>query len=70
VYKYNPEIHHRHSIRLKGYDYSGEGLYFVTICIQNNLHLLGKIKDAGSDNAVCLLNNAGEMVKKWYRELE
>ena len=28
----NPDIHHRHSIRLKGYDYSQEGLYFITIC--------------------------------------
>jgi len=24
--QYNPDIHHRHSIRLKGYDYSQEGL--------------------------------------------
>jgi len=30
--KYNPEIHHRRSIRLKEYDYSSEGAYFVTIC--------------------------------------
>ncbi len=30
--QYNPDIHHRHSIRLKGYDYSQEGLYFITIC--------------------------------------
>lgn len=29
---YNPEIHHRRSIRLKGYDYSRNGAYFVTIC--------------------------------------
>ena len=29
---YNPNIHHRRSIRLKNYDYSGEGLYFITIC--------------------------------------
>ncbi len=29
---YNPEIHHRRSIRLKGYDYSHSGAYFVTIC--------------------------------------
>ena len=26
--KYNPQIHHRRSIRLKGYDYSQAGLYF------------------------------------------
>jgi len=28
---YNPAIHHRRSIRLKGYDYSQEGMYFVMI---------------------------------------
>jgi len=30
--KYNPDIHHRRSIRLKDYDYSANGAYFVTIC--------------------------------------
>ncbi len=30
--QYNPEIHHRKSIRLKGHDYAGGGLYFVTLC--------------------------------------
>ena len=30
--RYNPNIHHRRSIRLKGYDYSRPGWYFVTIC--------------------------------------
>ncbi len=30
--KYNPKIHQRKSIRLKTHDYSGGGLYFVTIC--------------------------------------
>ena len=29
---YNPNIHHRRSIRLKGYDYSQAGMYFVTVC--------------------------------------
>jgi putative transposase len=29
---YNPKIHHRHSIRLKNYDYSSGGMYFITIC--------------------------------------
>ena len=40
----NPDIHHRHSIRLKGYDYSQEGLYFITICTQNHKHLFGEIR--------------------------
>ena len=29
---YDPDIHHRRSIRLKGYDYRQPGMYFVTIC--------------------------------------
>jgi putative transposase len=31
---HNPN-HHRRSIRLKGFDYSQEGLYYITICVQN-----------------------------------
>jgi REP element-mobilizing transposase RayT len=42
---YNPDIHHRKSIRLKEYDYSQEGLYFITICTQNREHLFGEIVD-------------------------
>jgi putative transposase len=30
--KYDPKIHHRRSIRLKGYDYSQDGAYFITVC--------------------------------------
>lgn len=40
---YNPNIHHRHSIRLKGYDYSKAGLYFITICVQDRKCLFGEI---------------------------
>jgi REP element-mobilizing transposase RayT len=42
---YNPNIHHRRSIRLKEYDYSWAGLYFVTICVQNQECVFGKIVD-------------------------
>ena len=63
--KYDPRIHHRRSIRLKGYDYSQAGLYFVTICIKNKLCLLGHIADQKM-----LLNDAGNMIVKWYYELE
>ncbi|MFO8011466.1 MAG: transposase [Dehalococcoidia bacterium] len=45
---YNPEIHHRRSIRLKGYDYSRAGLYFITVCTYNRLPILGEIVGAGS----------------------
>jgi REP element-mobilizing transposase RayT len=30
--KFHPDIHHRRSIRLKNFDYSGNGAYFVTLC--------------------------------------
>lgn len=33
--KYDPLKHHRHSIRLQGYDYSQGGAYFVTIVTRN-----------------------------------
>ena len=42
---YNPNIHHRKSIRLKGYDYSQAGLYFITICCDDRKHLFGEITD-------------------------
>lgn len=41
--KYNPAIHHRRSIRLKGYDYSQAGLYFITICCPNRQSRFGNI---------------------------
>jgi REP element-mobilizing transposase RayT len=40
---FDPEKHHRRSIRLKDYDYSQEGAYFVTICVYNGEHLFGDI---------------------------
>jgi putative transposase len=42
---YDPERHHRRSIRLKGYDYSQAGAYFVTVCTQDREVLLGDIVD-------------------------
>jgi len=41
--KYDPKIHHRRSIRLKGYDYSQAGAYFVTICVHQRECLLGNV---------------------------
>lgn len=43
--KYNPNIHHRRSIRLKGYNYSQAGLYFITICCQNRICRFGNVVD-------------------------
>lgn len=38
--KYDPQIHHRRSIRLRGYDYAHAGAYFVTVCTYNRDLLL------------------------------
>ena len=43
--QYNPEKHHRRSIRLKGYNYNQSGAYFVTIVTQNRICLFGDISD-------------------------
>jgi len=62
---YNPDIHHRRSIRLQGYDYASEGLYFVTMCVQNRECLFGEIQ-----NNEMVLNDAGRMVEKWYNKTQ
>ena len=36
-------------MRLKGYDYSSKGLYFITICVQNREHLFGKVINKKND---------------------
>jgi REP element-mobilizing transposase RayT len=38
--RYNRGVHHRHSIRMRGYDYAGYGAYFVTICTHQREMLL------------------------------
>ena len=59
--KYNPDIHNRRSIRLKGYDYSQAGLYFITICTKNRLCLFGKI-----ENGKMFLNDAGQSAEHYW----
>lgn len=79
--KFNPFIHDRRSIRLKGYDYSKEGLYFITICCHKQQYLFECIPNV--DDVSCSfrptcrpnelkieLNDAGKMIEKWYFKLE
>ncbi len=40
---FNPETHHRRSVRLKEYDYSQPGAYFVTICSWLRGFIFGEI---------------------------
>jgi REP element-mobilizing transposase RayT len=60
-----PTRYRRRSIRLKHYDYSSAGYYFVTIVAQGRAHLFGEIVDGQM-----VLNMAGEMVGRWYEKLE
>jgi putative transposase len=43
--QFDPQKHHRRSIRLKGYDYSKEGFYFITICCEDKAKIFGEIID-------------------------
>ncbi len=42
---YDPEKHHRRTTRLKGYDYSQPGYYYVTLCIHERKKLFGDVID-------------------------
>ena len=56
----------RQSTRLKTYDYSLEGSYFITIVTQDRLHLFGKIA-----NSQMILNAVGEIVKQeWENSIQ
>jgi putative transposase len=60
---YDPRRHHRRSIRLKGYDYTQAGSYFITICTQDRRCLFGEVV-----NGRMRLNDAGEIVRdEWFR---
>ncbi|MFV0346436.1 MAG: transposase [Bacteroidales bacterium] len=62
--KYNPDIHHRRSIRLGDYDYSSRGLYFVTVCTYKRECLFGQIA-----NNKMILNDAGKIAEKCWNEI-
>jgi len=60
---YDPRKHHRCSIRLKGYDYTQAGAYFVTIVTHDRECLFGEVVDGQMR-----LNPFGEIVREeWFR---
>jgi REP element-mobilizing transposase RayT len=64
--KYNPEIHHRRSIRLKGYDYTQPGAYFITFCAYQRMHLFGEVI-----NGEMVLNERGKIARdEWFKTSE
>jgi REP element-mobilizing transposase RayT len=52
----------RQSIRLKDYDYSAQGSYFVTLVTQDRVHLFGKI-----ENGKMNLNSVGKIVAEEWK---
>ena len=58
---YDPEKHHRRSIRLKGYDYTRAGAYFITIVTQNRACLFGAVVEGRMR-----LNPLGQIVQECW----
>jgi REP element-mobilizing transposase RayT len=66
---YNRAIHHRRSIRLKGYDYSQAGAYFITICTHNRQQFFGIIVRAGLAPAQMVLNEYGRIAHEQWLQI-
>jgi REP element-mobilizing transposase RayT len=64
--KYDPEKHHRRSIRLRGFDYATAGAYFVTLCSFDRACLFGQVVEG-----VVRLSSAGQIVQEeWLASAE
>jgi len=61
---YDPQRHRRRSIRLRGYDYTQPGVYFITICTHQRAPLFGQVVDGEM-----VLNVYGEIVRTCWREI-
>ena len=60
---FDPQKHHRRSIRLKGYDYTQPGAYFITVVTHDRECLFGEIVDGEMR-----LNEFGEIVRaEWFQ---
>ena len=63
---FDPNLHHRRSIRIPGYDYSRPGGYFVTLVTHRRACLFGEV-----DRDKVNLNALGEIVfQEWFRSAE
>lgn len=52
------------SARLKGWDYSDDGAYFITICTQNWQQFFGNVNNRGMQ-----LSEIGEIAEKYWKEI-
>jgi putative transposase len=62
--KFDPKIHHRRFIRLKGYDYSQAGAYYITIVTWHREFLFGEIV-----NKVMKLNQRGKIADECWQSI-
>ena len=60
---HNPARGRRHSLRLRSYDYSQDGAYFVTIRTHNRASMFGEVVDGQMQ-----LNALGQIVKTCWQE--
>ncbi len=63
------ELLKRKNIRLKDYNYSQNGAYFVTICTHNKAHLFGEIVGEGSPLPNVRLNEKGKIVDEYVNKI-
>ena len=61
---FNPEKHHRRSIRLQGYDYSSNGMYYITICVKDRMHEFGHVEQGEMK-----LNDLGNIAHSYIEEI-
>jgi len=50
--------------RLKNFDYTTDGAYFITICTANRENIFGEIQ-----NNKMVLNDLGRIAEKYWREI-
>jgi putative transposase len=65
---YDPEKHHRRSIRLKGHDYAGGGVYFVTLCAHREFVASAKGSPFGQSGAATCVREI--IAEEWRRSGE
>jgi len=62
--RYNPNMHHRRSIRLQGFDYSKSGFYFLTLVCKDRIHRFGKV-----ENGKMVYNDIGKIAHECWLEI-
>lgn len=61
--RHDPKRHHRRSIRLKGFDYTQSGAYYITVVTYQRRHFFGDVV-----NGVMRLNELGQIAHdEWFK---